>query len=152
MFGEHTEVAFLYEQQESTLEISGTAVREIADVVIRNYHGIFAYNFGAGESVARPFLFFGLGATSYPGLEFTRADGREDEIGGSTKFSPTFGLGLKVYPGRSVGLRLQARWTPTNVKSDAEGYWCDPYWGCYVAEDAQYSNQFAFTGGLSFRF
>jgi len=38
------------------------------------------------------------------------------------------------------------------IKSDAEGYWCDPYWGCYVVGDAQYSNQFGFSGGITLRF
>ena len=149
---ENSEVEFLYERQESTLEIGGTNVVELGDFAIKNYHGIFAYNFGDVDAVARPFLFLGLGATSYPGIEFTRINGQQDEIGGNTQFSTTFGLGLKVYPGRNAGLRLQARWTPTYIKSDSEGYWCDPYWGCYVVGDAQYSNQFSFTGGLTFRF
>jgi hypothetical protein len=74
------------------------------------------------------------------------------EIGGETQFSTTWGLGVKLYPGRSVGLKLGVRWTPTYIKSDAEGWWCDPYWGCYVVGDAQYSNQFEFAGGLTIRF
>ena len=41
---------------------------------------------------------------------------------------------------------------PTYIKSDAEGYWCDPYWGCYVVGDAQYANQFEFSAGISLRF
>jgi hypothetical protein len=32
------------------------------------------------------------------------------------------------------------------------GWWCDPWWGCYVVGDAQYSNQFEIIGGISFRF
>jgi len=40
----------------------------------------------------------------------------------------------------------------TYIKSDSTGWWCDPYWGCYVTQDAQFSNQFQFAGGLSFRF
>ena len=47
-----------------------------------------------------------------------------------------------MYPGKNVGIRLEGRWTPTYIKSDATGWWCDPYWGCYVTGDAQYSNQF----------
>ena len=49
---------------------------------------------------------------------------------------------------RWIGLR----WTPTYIKSDAEGYWCDPYWGCYVVGDAQYATQFDINGGVTFRF
>jgi hypothetical protein len=59
---------------------------------------------------------------------------------------------VKLYPGRTVGIKLGARWTPTYIKSDSEGWWCDPYWGCYVVGNAQYSNQFEFGGGLTLRF
>jgi hypothetical protein len=38
------------------------------------------------------------------------------------------------------------------VKSDAAGWWCDPYWGCYVVSDAQYSNQLELSGGVTLRF
>jgi len=44
------------------------------------------------------------------------------------------------------------RWTPTYIKSDAAGWWCDPYWGCYLVGNAQYSNQFDINGGVTFRF
>jgi hypothetical protein len=32
------------------------------------------------------------------------------------------------------------------------GWWCDPYWGCYLVGNSQYSNQFQFTGGVTVRF
>jgi hypothetical protein len=28
------------------------------------------------------------------------------------------------------GIRLEARWTPTDIESDSKGWWCDRYWGC----------------------
>jgi hypothetical protein len=149
---EHWEIEFLYGQQESKLTFGGTATIEVGDFKIKNYHGVFAYNAGDAHSSARPYVFFGAGVTDYPGLSFTRLNGQAAEIGGNSKFSGTFGLGVKVYPGKKAGLRLQARWTPTYIKSDSEGYWCDPYWGCYVVGNAQYSNQFEFTGGLTLRF
>jgi outer membrane protein W len=151
-FNENWQFEFLYNQQSSTLEISGTRTTEIGDFKISNYHGVFAYHAGDSDASVRPFIFLGGGATHYPGLDFTAVNGQQLEIGGNTQFSGTFGAGVKVYPGRNAGLRLQARWTPTYIKSDAEGYWCDPYWGCYVVGDAQYSNQFQFTGGITLRF
>ena len=30
--------------------------------------------------------------------------------------------------------------------------WCDPYWGCYTVGDAQYSNQWELSGGVTLRF
>ena len=57
-----------------------------------------------------------------------------------------------MYPSPNLGVRFGARWTPTYIKSDAAGWWCDPWWGCYVVGDAQYSNQFELSGGVAFRF
>lgn len=149
---ENYALEFMYDQQLSQLEVSGTATREIGDFNISTYHGAIVYNAGPSDASVRPFLFLGAGATSYPGVDFTGVNGDQREIGGNTKFSGTLGGGVKIYPGSTVGVKLQARWTPTYIKSDAEGYWCDPYWGCYVVGDAQYSNQFQFTGGLTLRF
>jgi len=59
---------------------------------------------------------------------------------------------VKVFPSPNVGARFGIRWTPTYIKSDAAGWWCDPWWGCYVVGNAQYSNQFEFVGGVMFRF
>ena len=152
-FTENWEFELQYAQQQSTLQIGGTASRDIGDSYnVRNYHGLFNYHFLESGAVARPFLFIGLGATSYPGVDFTTVGGQRSEIGGNTKFSSTLGAGVKVYPGKKAGLRLQVRWTPTYIKSDSAGWWCDPYWGCYVAGDAQYSNQFEMSGGLTLRF
>jgi hypothetical protein len=74
------------------------------------------------------------------------------DIGGDTQFSSTWAAGLKLFPGRSVGLRLEARWTPTYIKSDPEGYWCDPYWGCYTVSEAEFANQYELSGGIILRF
>ena len=66
-------------------------------------------------------------------------------------FSSTWGGGVKVYPNPRVGFSVMARFTPTYIKSDPSGVWCG-YYGCYVLGDAQYANQFEFSGGLSLRF
>ena len=97
-------------------------------------------------------LFFGgLGATSYSSLSFVGADGKARDIAGQTRLSSTFGGGVKVYRG-SIGARAEMRMTPTYIKSDSTGWWCDPYWGCYILGNVQYSNQFQISGGVTFRF
>jgi hypothetical protein len=146
------EIGGLFSQQKSKMLIGGVAVRELGDWSVNNYHGYFAYNTGDFDSKARFYILGGLGATQYGGLSFTAVNGSTREIGGETLFSTTWGAGVKLYPGKNVGLKLGMRWTPTYIKSDAEGWWCDPYWGCYVVGDAQYSNQWEFAGGLTFRF
>jgi opacity protein-like surface antigen len=151
---ENIQVGFLFSQQKSKMEIAGTATRELGDWSVDNYQGTFTYNFGEADGKARFYFLGGLGATRYGSVSFNpvATPAQTREIGGETQFSTTWGLGVKLYPGRNVGLKLGMRWTPTYIKSDAAGWWCDPYWGCYVVGNAQYSNQFEFGGGLTFRF
>src|SRR5262245_22126702 len=42
----HVEIGFLFARQKSTLQVTGTATREIGDQSIDNYHGYISYNFG----------------------------------------------------------------------------------------------------------
>jgi Outer membrane protein beta-barrel domain len=148
---ESAEVGFMYGRQESRLDVKGTNTVEVGDMAVTTYHGYFAYNFGAADSPVRPYVLGGIGATSYGSVPFAVA-GRVGETEGNTQFSTTWGAGVKVVPSRGIGVRAGVQWTPTYIKSDAVGWWCDPFWGCYVVGDAQYANQFAFNGGVVFRF
>jgi hypothetical protein len=65
--------------------------------------------------------------------------------------SGTLGGGVKIYRG-PVGARLEARFTPTYIRSTDDGWWCDDYWGCYTIEQLHYAKQFEFSGGVTFRF
>jgi hypothetical protein len=140
------ELGFLFASQSTDLEATGIINRTIPQTVY-NYHGYVAYNFGDSDATVRPYFLGGLGATQYGSL-----DTAVGSIDGETKFSTTWALGLKMFPNPKFGLRLEARWTPTYIKSDPEGYWCDPYWGCYTVGDAEYSNQFELSGGIIIRF
>ena len=150
LVNENSEIGFLFNQQATELELGGTAPVKLGDLNVNNYHGYFAYNFGDSDATARPYILFGLGATQYGTLTVDSAGA--PEIDGSTKFSGTGAVGVKIFPSPKFGIRLEGRWTPTYIKSDAEGWWCDPYWGCYVTGDAQYSNQFELVGGITLRF
>jgi hypothetical protein len=151
LVNENSEIGFLYNQQATKLEVGGTTTLEIGDQSIHNYHGYYAYNFGDSHASARPYFLIGLGATQYGSIS-ANVLGTQRDIAGNTKFSGTTALGLKVFPSPKFGIRLEGRWTPTYIKSDATGWWCDPYWGCYTVGDAQYSNQFEFSGGFVLRF
>lgn len=151
MVNDNVEVGALFNQQKTQLEVGGTTTAELGDQNVNNYHGYVAYNFGDADATVRPYFLGGLGATQYG--SFTASLGSlSRELGGDTQFSTTWALGLKLNAGQNLGVRLEGRWTPTYIKSDAEGWWCDPYWGCYTVGDAQYSNQFEISGGLHFRF
>ena len=151
LVNENSEIGFLFNQQSTELEVGGTSTFKLGDLSVRNYHGYYAYNFGDTDAAARPYILFGLGATQYGTISVT-AGGLQQDIVGNTKFSGTGALGLKIFPSPRFGIRLEGRWTPTYIKSDAAGWWCDPYWGCYVVGDAQYSNQFELGGGITIRF
>ena len=71
---------------------------------------------------------------------------------GDARFSWTFGGGVKAYATPNLGFKAMVRWTPTYIKSDPAGYWCDPFYGCWVLGDADYSQQFEMSGGVTFRF
>lgn len=61
---------------------------------------------------------------------------------------------MKAYASEHVGFRLGGRWTPTYINSNPEGIWCSPYWafGCWVVNEANYSHQFQFDGGVILTF
>jgi opacity protein-like surface antigen len=147
------EVGFLWRRQATALTLSGiNSVDKLADINIDGYHGYGAYYFGDPEGKVRPYIMGGLGMTHYGGISFTKASGQTADVSGNSQFSTTWGAGVKVNASPNVGLKLGMQWTPTYIKSDAEGWWCDPWFGCYVVGSAQYSNQIEFTGGIAFRF
>ena len=142
----NVEIGGLFNLQSTDLEASGVVSLSVPQKIY-NYHGYFAYNFGDSDAKARPYVLGGLGATQYGSLQTAAGD-----IGGETQFSTTWAAGVKIFPSPNFGIRLEARWTPTYIKSDPEGYWCDPYWGCYTVADAEYANQYELSGGIILRF
>jgi opacity protein-like surface antigen len=148
---DQVEIGFLFGQQLSTLAVEGTRTVDIGDITINTYHPYVAFNFGEVDAVARPYFLIGFGATNFSSVSFT-AGGQALETGSETQFSTTWGGGVKIFPSPNVGFRAGIQWTPTYIKSDPGGWWCDPYWGCYLVGDAQYSNQFQFNGGVTVRF
>jgi len=153
----NAEIEFLWNRQFSTFNANNPSPEvELADVNVDNFHGNFVYNWSDGAAKLRPFMFIGLGATHYaPGdpAPLPSQNPGAVSIDSATKFSWSLGGGVKVYPASHVGLRLSARWTPTYIKSDAGGIWCDPFYPtCWVLSDPDYSNQFALNGGVTLRF
>jgi hypothetical protein len=148
---ENAEVGFMYARQDTALVAGGTNEKEFGDMAVTNYHGYFAYNWGSADSAVRPFFFGGLGATTFGDVTGTVL-GVTRTFGSETQFSTTWGAGVKFYPAPGFGIRIGAHWTPTYIKSDAGGWWCDPWYGCYLVGNAQYSNQFQLNGGVTVRF
>ena len=152
----HAEVEFLYARQFSKLEASGVnAVLDISHLNVDSYFGNFVYNWNLHDGMIRPFAFGGLGATHY-------AEGSAiapppvGSIAAATsslsKFAFDWGGGVKLYPSPHVGIKAMVRLVPTYIQSNPAGVWCDPYFGCWAVGDAQYSNQFEFSGGVTLKF
>jgi hypothetical protein len=152
---ENAEVGFQYGQQASTLVAGGvgaTPNRDLGDLKVSTYHGYFAYNFFEEDAPVRPFVLFGMGATNFGSVAFQGVGGVNFETNSFTQFSTTWAAGAKFFFHPNVGARAQVQWTPTYIKSDYAGYWCDPWWGCYAVGDAQYASQWDLSGGVIFRF
>lgn len=145
------EIAFLWDHHRSELFASGERDVKIDDLGIDNYHGVFIYNFGGPLDEVRPMLFGGLGSTYYRSVDFVDIEGRQRSSGGEGRFSSTWGGGVKIFPTERFGIQLDFKWTPTWIKSDPGGIWCD-YWGCYYTSRPDYANQWKFGGTLIARF
>lgn len=145
-------VELLFDRQFSSLDLGGTNTRGLGNFNVDNVHGMVAYHFAELDAPIRPFLGGGLGWTNFGSLDITGPAGESRSIDGEARFSTRLEAGVKMAASPRLAFRAGVHFTPTYVKSDATGWWCDPYWGCYVTGDAQYSNQWEFSGGLSFRF
>jgi len=157
LFTDNAEVEFLWNRQFSSFSAGNPAPSvQLADVNVDNFFGNFVYNWGVREAKVRPFMLVGIGATHYaPGAPIAIAAPvtGQSAIDSATKFAWTLGGGVKVYPAEHFGIKLGARWTPTYIKSDADGIWCDPFYPtCWVLGDPDYSNQFQINGGITLRF
>ena len=148
---ENIGLGFEFAEQSSSLEgnIVGGGKQTFTDMKVRNYHGTFTYNLGDPDEKLRPYFLGGLGATQY-----SPSDIEGQSVGGDTRFSSTWGGGVKYFATNNVGLRFGARWTPTYINSEASGLWCSPWypWNCWVVGSPNYSNQFELTGGVTLRF
>jgi outer membrane protein with beta-barrel domain len=150
---ENVQLGFQLGRQESELRVTGEPPVEAGSIGVENYHAVSTVLMGDDELQARPYFLFGLGVTRYSRVNFTGLDGVPRAFEGRTRFSPTFGTGAKFYlRSHKYGLNLGVRWTPTFLKSGSEGFWCDPYWGCFTADNSQFAHQVEFAAGIQLRF
>ncbi len=155
---ENFSIGFLWDDQENKLnaDLASGGKLDLADITTYNYHGVFTYHIGDPDSTMRPYFFGGLGATHFSGgdvlLPPQPVTVTNGTVGSETKFSTTWGGGMKFFPTKSVGLKLELRWTPTYIKTDPEGVWCGGYWGCWVVGESDYSNSLKMAASVFFRF
>ncbi|HEX7880264.1 MAG TPA: outer membrane beta-barrel protein [Candidatus Eisenbacteria bacterium] len=126
-----------------TFDPVGGQEMSVSDMSIEQFHANFLfYPPGHINAPTKPYFLIGLGANIFnPSREAADSE---------TRFTWALGLGLKRAVNEKVGFRAQLRYTPTYIGSNDEGYWCDPYYGCYTVIDPNYLDQWDFTGGLVF--
>ena len=139
-------------RQESELRLAAPPL-EVGGLDIENYHAVLNTLLGDDDLRVRPYFQFGLGVTRFGQVNFTGLDGLPRSFRSRTRFSPTVGAGLKAYfRARKYGLNLGVRWTPTFLDSGNAGFWCEPYWGCFLVENTQFIHQLEVAGGIQLRF
>ena len=150
---ENVQLGVQASHQESELHLTAQPPVEIGSPGVDNYHAVSMTLLGDDDLRARPYFLFGLGVTRFGRVNFTGLDGAPRAFKARTRFSPTIGTGVKFYlPSRKYGLNLGVRWTPTFLKADSSGFWCDPYWGCFLTDNSQFIHQLELAGGLQVRF
>jgi len=144
-------IEFLFDVQQSTLEVGGTRTIDLGEFDIKNYHGLLSYHWGPARAALRPYVFAGVGLTHYREVITDLPEQVDIFLPSNIRLSTTWGGGVKAYRGR-FGARVEGRWTPTYIRSTTDGWYCSEFWGCWTTGDAQIANQIEFTGGVLVRF
>jgi len=132
------QVEGLFSHQHAQVSVPGPMLRPTVRMSVDHWQGGGRQEFGRG--LLRPFLTGTFGLTRYA------AEG-DSEI----RFSLGAGGGMKVFPTRHVGLRLDSRVFATFVDADGTGFAC--YFGpCFLVIRTDVVWQAEFTAGIVVRF
>jgi opacity protein-like surface antigen len=138
---------FMWSRQPTAFEahdyVSGF-LSPAGNVTLDDFQWSLIYQLGDSSSKLRPYFGGGIGFTHWGnaqnvGLPFTNTVGFN--VGG----------GVKYYFVKHVGARIDFRWLPTRTTSQLAQY-CDPFYGCYAANQNNYAQQIQLNGGLILRF
>jgi hypothetical protein len=141
---EDGEIELLYSRQNTRLETGGLFMGEpLFDLALESWQAGGNYLFGEEGSRLRPYVGVGLGVTRLlPGPASL-----QDE----TRFCASFAGGVKVWLGRHLGLRLEARGFFTVLESDSDTF-CGSGEGCLIHVSGSDIDQGEFRAGLVLRF
>jgi opacity protein-like surface antigen len=148
LIGTHAGVEFMWNRNQAgtfARSVSGGADVKVFNLNTNQYLGGFILHFKNRESRLRPFVLVGAGATNL-------APDRS-HVNSITRFAWVLGGGVKHNFSKHLGVRLQAKWSPTYINTITEGVWCDPFWfGCWTKGDSVFLKEVDGTAGLTFRF
>ena len=117
-------------------------IAAVTDATLDMYQFSGLYEFGQETAKWKPFAVAGLG--------FTHIDSN-GVLNFENRFSFNVGGGVKYFFSRHVGLRLEARYSPTQTTSTT-GLVCDPFFGCFTTRIHNYAQQGQANAGIIFRF
>jgi Outer membrane protein beta-barrel domain len=138
------EIEVLYSRQNTRLATGGLFTgTPVFDLALETWHAGGNYLFGEEDARVRPYIGMGLGVTRL----LPKPAGLQDE----TRFSASFAAGAKVWLGRHVGLRVEARGFFTFLESDRETF-CQTGEGCQVHAEGSEISQGEARVGLVLRF
>jgi hypothetical protein len=117
-----------------------TTVSGRAAVTLDHYLADFTHEWNLDEAKSvRPFVVGSLGAARF-----------STSVSASTRFTFGLGAGVKIFPQRHWGVRLQVEYLPILMHADPQRVVCATT--CVVALGGGLMNQFEFTAGPVFRF
>lgn len=127
-------------------DVDGHLIATGSDVLITSadinmYQFGIAYNFKPTDAKLKPFFDAGLGWTQWKPYSQLPVN--------SKTFSYNIGGGVKYFFNKYVGLRLDARWSPSRTTESTQ---IQCYYYCYQAPAYAHAQQFQLNGGLIFRF
>jgi hypothetical protein len=138
------EIEVLYARQGTRLGTGGLFTGEpLFDLALETWQAGGNYLFGEEGSRLRPYIGAGLGITRL----LPEPAGLRDE----TRFSASFAAGVKVWLGRNVGLRFEARGFFTVLEDEGDVF-CGTRGECLVGADDGDISQADFRAGLVLRF
>lgn len=148
---ENFAVGFNFSQEKSKLRASVEDLEgvDISSMNVNNFHFIVTYSFFEEDAPLRPFVFGGLGATNYSPNAVD-----DNAVDGGTRFSTTWGGGVKYFTTENLGFKGGVRWTPTRIAADDGGIYCSRYWvwECWTPSYSNFSHQFELSAGVVVRF
>jgi len=138
------EIEVLYSRQNTRLGTGGlfTGV-PVFDLALETWHAGGNYLFAEEDARVRPYIGMGLGVTRL----LPEPSGLQDE----TRFSASFAGGAKIWLGRHVGVRVEARGFFTFLESDSQSF-CQTGEGCQVHTEGSEISQVEVRAGLVLRF
>jgi opacity protein-like surface antigen len=145
---EYTGVDFIWNHNQGgaiARPVNGGPDQQVFELNSNQYLGNFVIHFKNRESRIRPYALLGAGVTT---LAADRGHANT-----ATRFAWVFGGGVKYTLSKHLGVRVQAKWSPTYIDTTTAGVWCDPYWGgCWTKGASVFLHEFDGTAGLTFRF